>query len=52
MKVKYVYGIQNRKYTGGAVQVKTIGKKEKYVFKIFANTTIIDFNHTCKIKHV
>jgi hypothetical protein len=22
MKVKYVYGIQNRKYTGGAVQEK------------------------------
>ena len=27
-------------------------KKEKNVFKIFANTKIIDFNHTCKIKHV
>ena len=32
--------------------LKTIGKKEKNVFKIFANTKIIDFNHTCKIKHV
>jgi hypothetical protein len=25
-----------------------IGKKEKNVFKIFANTKIIDFNHTCR----
>ena len=32
--------------------IKTIGEKEKNVFKIFANTKIIDFNHTCKIKHV
>jgi hypothetical protein len=31
---------------------KTIGKKEKKIFKIFASTKIIDFNHTCKIKHV
>jgi hypothetical protein len=27
--------------------IKTIGRKEKNVFKIFANTKIIDFNHTC-----
>jgi hypothetical protein len=27
-------------------------KKEKNVFKIFANIKIIDFNHTCYIKHV
>jgi hypothetical protein len=32
--------------------IKTSGRKEKNVFKIFANTKIIDFNHTCKIKHV
>ena len=32
--------------------IKIIGRKEKNVFKIFANTKIIDFNHTCKIKHV
>jgi hypothetical protein len=32
--------------------IKTIGRKEKNVFKIFANTKIIDFNHTCKIKRV
>jgi hypothetical protein len=25
--------------------IKTIGRKEKNVFKIFANTKIIDFNH-------
>jgi hypothetical protein len=30
---------------------KIIGIKEKNVFKIFANTKIIDFNYTCKIKH-
>ena len=32
--------------------IQTIGKKETNVFKIFANTKIIDFNYTCKIKHV
>jgi hypothetical protein len=31
--------------------IKTLGKKEENVFKIFANTMIIDFNHACKIKH-
>ena len=29
-----------------------IGRKDKNVFKTFVNTKIIDFNHTCKIKHV
>ena len=32
--------------------IKSIGRKEKYVFMTFVNTNIIDFNHTCKIKYV
>ena len=31
---------------------KNYRKKRKNVFKTFVNTKIIDFNHTCKIKHV
>ena len=27
-------------------------KRKKNVFKIIANTKMIDFNNTCKIKHV
>ena len=38
--------------TKGMVTNKNYRKKEKNVFKIFANTKIINFNHTCKIKHV
>jgi hypothetical protein len=38
-------------YINGRNSIKTIGRKEKNVFRIFANTKIIDFNHTYKIKH-
>ena len=38
--------------TKGMFTNKNYRKKEKNVFKIFANTNIINLNHTCKIKHV
>jgi hypothetical protein len=50
MKVKYVYGIQNRKYTGGAVQEKKAWNTVRvisYQFYLYINVIIkIMFIHT------
>ena len=61
MKVKYVYGIQNRKYTGGAVQGKNPRNTVwviSYQFYLFINVISVLCNpngtlfQTCLILHV
>jgi hypothetical protein len=61
MKVKYVYGIQNRKYTGGAVQEKKAWNTVRVIsfqFYLYINFIYVlcDPNgtlfQTCLILHV
>ena len=61
MKVKYVYGIQNRKYTGGAVQEKKAWNTVRvisYQFYLYINVISVLCNpngtlfQTCLILHV
>jgi hypothetical protein len=49
-KITKTHGEEIIELCRACLLIKTIAKKEKNVFKIFANTKIIDFNHTCKIK--
>ena len=57
MKVKYVYGTQNRKYTGGAVQEKKAWNTVRvisYQFYLYINVISVLCNPkgTCLIVHV
>ena len=61
MKVKYVYGIQNRKYTGGAVQEQKAWNAVRaisYQFYLYINVISVLCNsngtlfQTCLILHV
>jgi hypothetical protein len=53
MKVKYVYVIQNRKYTGGAVQEKSPSCEARWcsVGKILANRRHVRFPDLCQNSH-
>jgi hypothetical protein len=60
MKVKYVYVIQNRKYTGGAVQEKKVWNTVRVisyqfylyinVISVLCNTFSNMFNFTCMVE--
>jgi hypothetical protein len=61
MKVKYVYGIQNRKYTGGAVQEKKAWNTVQVIpYQFYLNINVISILcnpngtlfQTCLILHV